>query len=503
MVPIGRREAMAEQRNPVIFVHGYSDKGASWQRWREILSQKLGISDALMHTCTYVSLDNAVSIKDIAEAFDRALAARHGLDPGQPFDAVVHSTGMLVVRSWLAGDPLRAKRLKRLIALAPATFGSPLAKQGRSWLGAIFKGNKHLGPDFLQAGDEILLELELASELTWRLAENDLFADPPRYDAGADTPWVFVFCGTGKYSGLRDIVNKPGTDGTVRRAGCGMNVRVIEVDMTETGSVVRRRCPELAGVAQVPAQQRVFADKWLNVKIPVHLVGYPAKLDDFLKKDKAEVNHATILSDPPDELVELVVDAFNMTDPASDAGADPAAGYEAWLKKADAESRFKRLQQQYQQFLVHAVDERGDPITDYNFQLYRSDGMKTQIEEFDADVDVYSGDASYRCFHVDVAGLLPQSGQPVPGLTIRIVASSGTTYVAYLGYGYETQTEPGSWDASLKFDGTALAGIEFFRPYTTTLIRLYIERQVLPVDPSQPAKLLTWDAPDAVAPAMV
>ena len=88
----------------------------------------------------------------------------------------------------------------------------------------------------------------------------------------------------------------------------------------------------------------------------------------------------------------------------------------------------------------------------------------------------------------------PSSGQPSSGLTIRILASSGTSYVAYLGYGYEEQTEPGSWDASLKFDGAALAAFEFFRPYTTTLIRLYIERQVMPLDPRQPATLLTWDS---------
>jgi pimeloyl-ACP methyl ester carboxylesterase len=474
--------------NPVVFVHGYSDKGASWGPWRAILRQRLGIEDVLLRTCTYVSLNNEISIKDIAEAFDRALGVEGGLGADQPFDVVVHSTGMLVVRAWLAADPRRTKRLKRLIALAPATFGSPLAKQGRSWLGAVFKGNKQLGPDFLEAGDEILLELELASEFSWCLAEEDFFADPPRYDAGPGTPYVFVFCGTGTYGGLRRIVDKPGTDGTVRRAGCGMNVRAIALDMTETGMVARRRSQALAAVANLSPAQRVVADKWLNVSIPVHLVGDPKKGED--------VNHATILSNPVPELVELVVDAFAMTDPETAPGGDPAAGYDTWLAKADAKTRFTRLPQQYQQFIIHAVDERGDPITDYNLQLYRSNGTEARIEQFDADVDVYSGDPSYRCFHVDVAALLPQEGQPPPRLTINIVASSGTTYVAYLGYGYEEQTEPGSWDASLAFDGAVLAKFEFFRPYTTTMIRLYLERQVMPLDPQVPATLLTWDPAD-------
>src|SRR5215469_6755678 len=54
---------------------------------------------------------------------------------------------------------------KHLVAIAPATSGSPLARQGRSWLGAVFKGERHLGPDFLAVGDAILDGLELASPI--------------------------------------------------------------------------------------------------------------------------------------------------------------------------------------------------------------------------------------------------------------------------------------------------------------------------------------------------
>ena len=330
----------------------------------------------------------------------------------------------------------------------------PWPSRGAAGSARYSRATSSSAPIFSKPATEILLELELASEFTWRLAEEDFFANPPRYDAGPDTPYVFVFCGTGTYNGLRKIVDKPGTDGTVRRSGCGMNVRAISLDMTATGMVARRQSPALPAVAQLTPGQRVVADKWLNVSIPVHLVGDPLKGED--------VNHATIFSNPVPELVDLVVDAFNMTDPASAPGGDPAAGYDAWLAKADAKTRFGRLAQQYQQFVIHAVDERGDPITDYNLQLYRSDGTQARIEQFDADVDVYSGDASYRCFHVDVAALLRAGRPTATRLTINIVASSGTTYVAYLGYGYEEQTEPGSWDASLEFDGAALAAIELF-----------------------------------------
>jgi hypothetical protein len=44
---------------------------------------------------------------------------------------------MLVLRSWLTMYRKRLDRVKGLIGLAPATFGSPVARMGRSWLGAI------------------------------------------------------------------------------------------------------------------------------------------------------------------------------------------------------------------------------------------------------------------------------------------------------------------------------------------------------------------------------
>ncbi len=62
--------------NPVVFVQGYSDKGASWAAWREILRGRLGLDNADTRPCTCVSLNNEVTVKDLADAFDRALAQR-------------------------------------------------------------------------------------------------------------------------------------------------------------------------------------------------------------------------------------------------------------------------------------------------------------------------------------------------------------------------------------------------------------------------------------------
>ncbi len=153
-------------RLPIVLVHGYSDMGASFRTWRDLL-QARGYDATTIHIGNYVSLSNEVTIKDIAEGFDRALRERAGLKPDEPFDAIVHSTGMLVVREWLVAYASRNERLKHLVGLAPATFGSPMAHKGRSWLGAIFKGGKEPGPDFMEAGDLVLAGLELGSRYTW------------------------------------------------------------------------------------------------------------------------------------------------------------------------------------------------------------------------------------------------------------------------------------------------------------------------------------------------
>src|SRR5436190_24318974 len=182
-------------RNPIVLVHGYSDEGASFKVWERILAAR-GYDVAMIHACSYRSLTNEVTIKDIAEGLDRALSIRTGLTVDEPFDAIVHSTGMLVIRAWLTAYAGRRDRLKHLIGLAPATFGSPLAHKGRSWLGALVKGNKSWGPDFLEAGDQVLRDLELASAFTRELAERDLAGPEPVYGDGPDTPYPFVFVGT-------------------------------------------------------------------------------------------------------------------------------------------------------------------------------------------------------------------------------------------------------------------------------------------------------------------
>jgi len=440
------------QRNTVVLLHGYSDEATVFKPWERILERR-GYDVAMIHTCSYRSLTNEVTIKDIAEGFDRALRIRAGLSEDQPFDAIVHSTGMLVIRSWLTAYAGRRERLKHLIGLAPATFGSPLAHKGRSWLGALFKGNRHLGPDFMEAGDKILDQLELASRFSWELAHLDLLGDETFYGPTRRTPYVFVFCGNESYSGLRQLLTEPGSDGTVRWAACPLNTRKIILDLTHDP-------------AREGSEKRISVADWKNTDIP--LIPIDGK------------NHETILSDPGDELAELVDTALQVSS---------APTFTQWT--ADATKRTQRARgkmEEWQQFLVRVTDERGDPVPDYNIQLFRrggADGTDSGIHQFDVDVHTYRGDPSLRCFHVRLADL---DYRKLSNLWVRVIASSGSQLVGYQGFGSEkspevpAHREGGKWDAALDISSLADdTGIKFFYPFTTTLIELRLNREPLPL----------------------
>ena len=98
-------------RRPVVLIHGYSDEGSSFAAWRSALTSA-GYDTREIPVCSYQTLTNELTVKDIAEGFDRALRARAGLSSDEPFDAIVHSTGMLVIRDWLTTYAARRDRLR-------------------------------------------------------------------------------------------------------------------------------------------------------------------------------------------------------------------------------------------------------------------------------------------------------------------------------------------------------------------------------------------------------
>ena len=450
---------------PVVIVHGYSDHAESCGEWCRQL-RRAGYAASEIHVTDYITLSNEITIKDIAEGFDRAIRLQAGLRQGEPFDAIVHSTGVLVLRSWLMTYEARRDRLKHLIGLAPATFGSPLAHQGRSMLGAIFKGTKHIGPDFLEQGDRVLAALELGSRFTWNLAHEDFLGDSIVYGGDASTPYPFIFVGLDNYGGMESLVTESnGTDGTVRWAGAGFNCRKVVVDLTID--------PAKAG------QPRVTFQPWKNATVPLVLM--------------PNHNHTTILRAPQPALVSAVVEALAVS---------TEDGYSAWREKYRAQTEVDTATTpKWQQFVTHLVDERGDGIDDYFVELYTIQGEAfAQLSGFRMNVHPYSEDTSYRCFHVNLDSLRLSA---LSNLWLRLIASSGTKLVAYHGYGSERLTPAGmslngagKWDAvidlSENLGGPIGTEHSFFQPYTTSLIELKMNREPMPLEVGQVSTILTF-----------
>ena len=461
---------------PLLLIHGYSATGLDFTNlYWALVDRKVEVE--LLNVGNYISLNNEITIEDISEGLQRAISLTK-LNNSEEFDAIVHSTGMLVVRAWLThqkiapGKNLRLKRLKHLIGVAPATWGSPQAHKGRTWLGALVKGSKTPGPDFLNAGNLVLDGLELGSRFTWDLAHADLLGPVPYFGTGPDTPYVAVFIGNTPYTGIASVANDPGTDGTVRWSGCGLNTRKITLDLTQTPTDV-----------QGLPRERVTMSEWANalrLNVPI------------LAVDKRD--HASLVSDPDPGMVDRIAKFLDI------GNIDQ---YDTWLNEAQTWStpaREKMLKSDghlfkfwatsdldgWQQFVVHARDAHGDPVTDYMIEVFElgPDGQTWhRAEEISVDVHPYGRDPSYRCLHVQLPKGITTTPRP---MQIRFQASTGTEVVAYQGFGSDglkmemrADSNPVTIDIT---DALKDKAATLFHPFTTTLVEVVLNRVPYPFD---------------------
>ena len=481
-----------KQKRRLLLLHGYSAEGKEFLPWKAALADK-GFGVETISVGNYVTLNNEVTIKDLGEAFDRAL--RLAVSPLNPdptnhtweFDAIVHSTGMLVLRQWLTGDPYadddprsRIKRLKHIVGLAPATFGSPQAAQGRSWLGALVKGNKTIGPDFLNAGDQVLLGLELGSEYTWDLSHRDLICKDPLYNKEADTPYIAVFIGNKGYSGLAALDSAAGTDGTVRWAGCALNTRKISLDLRRHPRIFDNSGNILRDANGNP--RRIAISPWEDDRLNVPVLAIDGR------------DHGTILKDPDPDAVERVAKFLT--------NVDDEDSYSKWVADAQGHSApaLEVMKQKsvsgdiggagWQQFVLRVRDDHDDGIDDYNLKFFMGDTLfADDATEVNIIASSYTADKSFRCFYVRLSEAmltLNTDKGPRKSLWIELIASSGTPTIEYQAYtGTDMNAQRLTADSEpIKLDITSLAhGTDtLFHPFTTTMIEIFLEREPTPLD---------------------
>src|SRR5260370_6050913 len=114
----------------------------------------------------YISLDDGVDLEDITLAFDRVLKNNFSQLHSGGFNAIIHSTGALVLRNWIRRCSPKPSPCRRIIHLAGANLGSGWAHIGETLLA---KWLRYIGECGAERGLSVLDGLELGSNWAWGL----------------------------------------------------------------------------------------------------------------------------------------------------------------------------------------------------------------------------------------------------------------------------------------------------------------------------------------------
>jgi len=338
----------------VIIIHGYSANVKSIKKSLGATLAKVntrlgadGIKDLALHYVDYISLDDQVSLEDVAESLFLELKSRGFLSKGErQVRFIVHSTGGLVVRQLLAQYAWMNLHtlVHSIVFLAPANFGSPLAHKGKSQIGrlktvlvdGLFSGDDYVSNwQFGEIGEQILTDLELAAPRQWELSDYDLFNPELGQLYGPDAIRGWVVAGTtGK--GITSVVaDTDGTDGVIVTSGAGLNVRRLSLDLVHPDS---SRAPNQGWSVGVKKRD---------------LPSVPQLIID-------ELDHATILTD--ETVAEFTIEALKIRSPAQHQTLTDRI---ATIEKA----RNLMHKDRWQQFVVRVTDDRNKPVDDYDLSF--------------------------------------------------------------------------------------------------------------------------------------
>ncbi|MCP5473451.1 MAG: alpha/beta hydrolase [Rhodanobacteraceae bacterium] len=430
----------------IVILHGWSDNFASFKDIKAIIAAGMPAPPVDIHLADWLSLQDDVTMTDLAEAMQQAWMANGLSTTPHAHDVVVHSTGALVVREWMTRyfTPDTVP-VKRFVMLAPANFGSGLAHKGQSFIGRAVKG-WNTG---FQTGTQLLRNLELASPYTATLADRDLFNSNARW-YGSGKVLATVLVGDTGYDGIRAIANEDGSDGTVRISTANLSALRVDVQL---GS-------QPGQVASV-SSQAVNGDIAFGV-----LAGHThGSIVDKGSSGKYQLRD------------RLLLDALQITDldyPAAVGGAF------RWQQRLNAEADPARADDQLQNTVVYLSDHLGHEVPDYFFEFYRdplkNDKANRRFEQdfykrVVTDVHVYGPNKAWRALYMDIKALRALQAQ-IPQLYISVSATpeysqSKKQPVGYLGSAMDSTGELVIPNARLD---------HYFAPHRTVLIRAVIPR---------------------------
>lgn len=284
----------------LVYIHGWNAEypesyGPLAQRVATSLAaQGQPVTSAEIFLGDYVSLDDQVTLPDLARALDRALREKRI----GAFAAITHSTGGPVVRQWLLdyGKALDAEapQCSHLVMLAAPNHGSALAQLGKGRLSRLKFWAQGAEP-----GERLLDWLELGSEEQWHLNRRWLALDR--------SPWLFSLTGqtidNQFYDHLNSYTAEEGSDGVVRAASA--NLAYSYLKLTQHDSSLRLTAEESSrecAFAVMPGASHSGARKgilhsaatagWIARCLAVRDAGDYARLkEDFARLNARSIRH--------------------------------------------------------------------------------------------------------------------------------------------------------------------------------------------------------------------
>jgi pimeloyl-ACP methyl ester carboxylesterase len=396
---------MPTKNNPLVIIHGWSDNSTSFKQIAKVLTKQLNYPIHNLNLADFISMDDEITFDDLISAMMRAWR-RHKL-PEKPgsVDVIVHSTGGLIIRNWLSHyyTPDTAP-VKRLLMLAPANFGSPLARCGQAFYSRIIKGFN--SKKMFQVGKKILQGLELASHYTWRLAMHDRFSKQNFYGVGKVLCTVLI--GNTGYSGIAAAANEAGSDGTVRISSANMNCDLLTADFSNNPLK-----PEL------------------NLE---HSTGECA----FAIMD--DENHSTIAfkdNGPKNShTLSFILRALQVTDKTFPRWCEELTDY---TKKVMACALEKKNLHGFQNSVFVVKDQFEQHVKDYFLEFYTpkdSHDWLTQhfYENVIKKVRTYSEDSSYRNLYLDCTSFYQQMNKKWKSLGVSLIALPEFRHNGNVGY---------------------------------------------------------------------
>ena len=328
-----------------LIIHGWSDCSNSFIEMKKRFTENgIGTVDTILYG-DYESREDNITFNDVVDGLndqmiERGLINKDGTSENE-LNIVVHSTGGLVIRHWICRyytDRIENCPVKRIVMLAPANFGSPLAHRGKSFLGRLVKGRWKIG-DFLEVGRNLLDGLELASPYQWELAHNDLFSHKKSY-YNKNQIQLTILTGIEDYSGVRGWVNKPGTDGTIVISGAPLNTVKLRLDFSDPNTPV----------------------EWAETKTA----------SDFTFGVLAGLDHGSIVGEFEKEkgrIVDLTTEALKIDSP------EKFTAYKNRISKLTSDTydslkgKNNNKYSKYQQFIIRATDDHGAAVSDFTIEF--------------------------------------------------------------------------------------------------------------------------------------